>query len=54
MGTAATLGTTSVMHGTLMADQAITLMTGASLTGRALARIGAVNLDTNAIVKPVP
>ena len=54
VGTAATLGTTSVMHGTLMADQAITLMTGASLTGRALARIGAVNLDTNAIVRPVP
>ncbi len=54
VGTSATLGTTSVTFGTLMADQAITLETGASLTGRALARIGAVNLDTNAIVKPAP
>jgi hypothetical protein len=37
-----------------MADQAITLNTGASLNGRALARIGAVALDNNNIVKPAP
>jgi len=54
VGTSATLGTTSVVEGTIMADQAITLGTGASLTGRALARIAAVNLDGNAIVKPLP
>jgi hypothetical protein len=54
VGTSATLGTTSVMAGTIMADQAITLETGATLNGRALARIGAVALDTNTIVKPAP
>jgi hypothetical protein len=53
VGTSATLGTTSVFQGTIMADQAITLGTGATLTGRALARIAAVNLDGNAIVKPL-
>ena len=54
VGTAATLGTTSAFQGTIMADQAITLNTGATLNGRALARIGAVNLAGNAIVKPTP
>jgi len=54
VGTSATLGTTSAFQGTIMADQAITLGTGATLTGRALARIAAVNLDGNAIVKPLP
>jgi hypothetical protein len=54
VGSAATLGTTSAFQGTIMADQAITLDTGASLNGRALARIGAVNLAGNAIVKPTP
>jgi ice-binding like protein/Big-like domain-containing protein len=52
VGTSATLGTTTAFQGTIMADQAITLNTGASLNGRALARIGAVNLDSNAVVKP--
>jgi hypothetical protein len=54
VGTSATLGTTSAFQGTIMADQAITLGTGAKLTGRALARIAAVNLDSNTIVKPAP
>jgi hypothetical protein len=54
VGTSATLGTTSVVEGTIMADQSITLLTGAVLNGRALARIAAVNLDGNAIVVPVP
>ncbi len=52
VGTSATLGTTSVFEGTIMADQAITLETGATLNGRALARITAIALDTNSIVKP--
>ena len=51
VGTSATLGTTSVMQGTIMADQAITLTTGAVLNGRALARIAAVALDSNTVVK---
>ena len=54
VGTSATLGTTSAFQGTIMADQAISLGTGATLNGRALARIAAVSLDTNTIVKPAP
>jgi hypothetical protein len=50
VGTSATLGTNSVFKGTILADQSITLNTGARLDGRALARTGAVTLDTNAIV----
>jgi len=52
VGTSATLGTNSVFKGTIMADQSITLNTGARVNGRVLARIGAVTLDTNAIVTP--
>jgi hypothetical protein len=54
VGSSATIGTTSVFQGTIMADQAITLQTGAKLNGRALARIAAVSLDSNTIVKPAP
>jgi hypothetical protein len=54
VGSSATLGTTSAFQGTIMADQAITVGTGATLTGRALARIAAVTLDGNTIVKPAP
>jgi hypothetical protein len=54
VGSSATLGSTSAFQGTVMADQAITLETGATLTGRALARIAAVTLDSNTIVKPLP
>ncbi len=50
VGSSATLGTNSVFKGTIMAQQSITLKTGARLDGRALARTGAVTLDTNAIV----
>ncbi len=54
VGTSATLGTTSVFQGTIMAYEAITLDTGATLNGRALAQIAAVALDSNIIVKPAP
>jgi hypothetical protein len=50
VGSSATLGTTSVFKGTIMADQSISLATGAILDGRALARVGAVTLDGNAVV----
>jgi hypothetical protein len=52
VGSSATLGTTTAFKGTIMADQAITLNNGATLDGRALARISAVSLDANTIVKP--
>jgi hypothetical protein len=52
VGTSATLGTTSVFKGNILADQSITLETGATLDGRALARIGAVTLDSNTVTRP--
>jgi len=52
VGSSATLGTTSTFKGTIMADQSITLNTGATLNGRALARIGAVTLEGNSVVLP--
>ncbi len=52
VGSSATIGIASMFQGTIMADQAITLSTGATLKGRALARIAAVTLDTNAVVIP--
>ncbi len=54
VGTSATLGTNSVMEGTVMADQSITMNTGATINGRVLARVAAVSLDSNTIVKPAP
>ncbi len=52
VGTSATLGTTCVFKGTIMADQSISLATGATVEGRLLARIAAVTLDAVAITHP--
>ncbi|MDA3866211.1 MAG: ice-binding family protein [Salinivirgaceae bacterium] len=52
VGTSATLGTTSVFKGTIMADQSISMNTGASIEGRLLARIAAVTLESSTIVQP--
>tara|TARA_R110002167_G_scaffold67550_1_gene190964 strand:+ start:83 stop:1576 length:1494 start_codon:yes stop_codon:yes gene_type:complete len=52
VGTSATLGTNSIFYGNILADQAITLTTGAVLNGRALTRIAEVTLDTNTVTKP--
>jgi hypothetical protein len=49
VGSSATLATNSVLYGTILARQSITVATGATLNGRALASIGAVTLDTNTI-----
>lgn len=52
VGTSATLGTNSVFYGNILADQSITLNTGAVLNGRALTRIAAVSLDASIVTKP--
>lgn len=49
IGSSATLGTTTSFIGNLIALSSVTLNTGANITGRALARNGAVTLDTNNI-----
>ena len=51
VGSSATFGTTSVMKGTIMAMQSITMNTGATVNGRVLARIGGVSMAGNTIVK---
>jgi hypothetical protein len=49
IGSSATIGTGSAFKGTIMALDSITVTTGATIDGRALARNGAVTLDTNTI-----
>jgi hypothetical protein len=52
VGSSATLGTNSIFQGTIMSFQSITLDTGATLLGRALARNGAVTMDSNTVTGP--
>ena len=55
VGSSATLGTTTTFEGNIVALTSITLDTGATiLNGRALARNGAVTLDTNDISNVCP
>ncbi len=51
IGSSATIGTGSAFKGTIIALTSITLTTGATIDGRALARNGAVTLDTNTITR---
>ena len=53
IGSSATLGTGTHFVGNIMALTSIAMQTGATLQGRALARNGAVTLDTNVITTPV-
>lgn len=50
VGSSATLGTNTHMAGNILAQVSITLNTGASLNGRALASTGAVTLDGNNVI----
>jgi len=52
MGSSATLGTSTAFQGTLIATTSITINTGVSLTGRAIALTGAVTLNDNTITVP--
>jgi hypothetical protein len=55
IGSSATLGTNTIFEGTILAQASVTLTTGATLNGRALARTGAVSLDSNPVnVPPCP
>ena len=51
VGSRATLGTNSTLSGTILALTSISLQTVRDVDGRALARNGAVTLDSNAITR---
>jgi hypothetical protein len=52
IGSSATLGTTTVMMGTVMAHDSISMLTGSTLDGRALAETGEVSLAGSTITVP--
>ncbi|MDR3650605.1 MAG: ice-binding family protein [Acidimicrobiales bacterium] len=52
VGSSATLGTGSSFRGTILALTSISVTTGTTIVGRALARNGAVTLDTDTITTP--
>lgn len=52
VGSSATLGTGTAFIGNIMASTSVTMNTGATLEGRALAQTAAVTLDTNTITEP--
>ena len=54
VGSSATLDTGTTFAGNILALASVTLKTGATLSGRALARTGAVTLDTNGVTASHP
>jgi Ice-binding-like/Bacterial Ig-like domain len=55
VGSSATLGTNTIFQGIIMAQASVTLTTGATLDGSALARTGAVSMNDNLVnVPPCP
>jgi hypothetical protein len=52
VGSSATIGTTTSFVGNILALASISMKTGATLEGRALAQTGAVTLDDNTITAP--
>jgi hypothetical protein len=54
VGASAALGTSTVFEGTIMAHDAITFATGATLHGRALAETAGVTLESTTITNPNP
>jgi hypothetical protein len=49
VGSSATIGTTASFAGTILAQASVSIQTGATLRGRALARDGAVTLQANTV-----
>ena len=54
VGSSVTLAEDTVFKGTILAHDSITLLAGARLEGRALARTGTVSLSANTISRPIP
>ncbi len=52
VGSSATLGTGCTFYGNILSHQAISMATGSVVTGRMLARIAAVTMESNTITKP--
>jgi hypothetical protein len=52
VGSSTTLGTNTIFQGIIMAQASVTLTTGATLDGSALARTGAVSMDENLVNVP--
>jgi hypothetical protein len=52
VGSSATLGTSAIFNGNILAQASITANTLANITGRLLAQTGAVTLDNNQIIVP--
>jgi hypothetical protein len=52
VGSSATLGTAARFSGNLLSHESISVGTGAVIAGRALARVGAVTLLSNTVVRP--
>jgi hypothetical protein len=52
VGSSATLGTYSIFQGSILAQASVSVDTGATLDGRALALTGKVSLDTNTVNVP--
>jgi hypothetical protein len=52
VGSSATIATSTTFVGNIMATTSITMQTGATLNGRALARGAGTTLDTNRIIQP--
>ncbi|MDT7545791.1 MAG: hypothetical protein QOE99_1901 [Actinomycetota bacterium] len=53
VGSSATLGTDSTFAGTVVALTSVTATTRAAISGRLIARNGAVTLDSNTVTRPV-
>lgn len=49
VGTSATIGVNSTFYGNILADQSITVNSGATINGRAMAINAAVTMDTNTV-----